>query len=570
MKHIYQIFTAIVTSLSLSACNLEPEIASGREYTNHKYWDGKKAPAISDASCDIQKQELFKTYGRPELMAIGDSLYNGVQSLRINWWLSEWSAPSLVAIGMGLIKERNGDRNGDRSFYGPQYPDQGKSPSKTRSYGFNLEALPSPLQYGKIVPNQRDWLQELAFSYVPKNGRVMVDNLSFSGANSIDLLDVAAGLYGEAAKDTLGRMKSFDRLSDAFFYSNAYFVLNPTKNRCVDKMTVIQQVEFRRPKRLLVNIGANNGLYRIAFLAAGLDSGKQIQKFAQKKSTKELSDLREPNLKIREFSKEKLHEDMARLIARLSAIDGLEEVYINNLALPSQPANMIATPGGFRSALFYSKVVRSQDMVANDTFVRGVNDELRKLIEMTNRTRATGPRFVYVDVAKVLDKYDYKACIGQKPEAECKDKRFAVSGEIFGFPASETVYLDNRPINPVATRGYTTGADFKPKLSQGGLFSFDNMHLSTVGYELMAQAVLKSMPSANLAPQLRPLTPDRCPGPKSQNLGKAAVGDCVALLVTPGWSVADINRREFNFLRIAGEKDGNRQELFSFLSRFAN
>lgn len=77
----------------------------------------------------------------PELMALGDSLYNGVQSLRINWWLSEWSVPSYAAIAMGLIDEKNGDRTGKRRFYGPQYPSHDASPSSTIIYGLNLEGL---------------------------------------------------------------------------------------------------------------------------------------------------------------------------------------------------------------------------------------------------------------------------------------------------------------------------------------------------------------------------------------------------------------------------------------------
>ena len=64
-------------------------------------------------------------YDRPELMALGDSLYNGVQSLRVNWFLSEWSAPTTVAIALGTVDpefllggRRAGAGDPDRPDYG--------------------------------------------------------------------------------------------------------------------------------------------------------------------------------------------------------------------------------------------------------------------------------------------------------------------------------------------------------------------------------------------------------------------------------------------------------------------
>ena len=92
-------------------------------------WLGQ-AMALKREGIAPSKDTVGEFY-HPELMAIGDSLYNGMQSLRINWFLSEWSAPNLVAIRLGLIQERNGDRTGQRSFYSPQYPSWGLSRRRT-------------------------------------------------------------------------------------------------------------------------------------------------------------------------------------------------------------------------------------------------------------------------------------------------------------------------------------------------------------------------------------------------------------------------------------------------------
>lgn len=228
------------------------------------YWDGVKSPPLpSGSSCDAAlKARTFKAiedqYGHPPLIAIGDSLYNGVQSLRINWWLSEWSAPVTVAIRLGLIKEKNADRNGDREFYVPQYPHHG-DPNYIENFGFDLEHVPFddfPIlglvkeadDLIKDFRNQGGRLRYLYHDYLPPNGRAVVDNLAFSGADSMDLVHWKIGDFKKAADAYTDRLIHIDLwdltksastdLSSAFLFSNAYFVLNPTKNRCLDDLTV--------------------------------------------------------------------------------------------------------------------------------------------------------------------------------------------------------------------------------------------------------------------------------------------------------------------------------------------
>ncbi len=182
-------------------------------------------------------------------MALGDSLYNGVQSLRINWFLSEWSAPTLVAIRLGLIDEYNADRKGKRTFYGPEYEAHGLGPDQTINYGFNLEQagvknfISSALRIFSIPAEQKNHLQRLLL-HIPKNGRSMVDNIAFSGANTIDLLNWTPEDYTSLAKENLGKIytgpisrflflsSSYHALGSAFTYSNAAFVLNPMHDKC--------------------------------------------------------------------------------------------------------------------------------------------------------------------------------------------------------------------------------------------------------------------------------------------------------------------------------------------------
>jgi hypothetical protein len=192
------------------------------------YWDGTVALPLEGATCDEKKSNLRARYGNPPLMAIGDSLYNGVQSLRINWWLAEWSAPVFAAMRLHLIDEFRADRTGVRDFYVPQYPTQ----SVTQNYGFNLEDL--NVNIGNQLAVQGTALFDLAFNYKPPNRRPVVENLAFSGANTIDLLDWKISDFKRYAGTFSTRLKSrgtvgnwlelkdaLKDLSDAFFFANA-------------------------------------------------------------------------------------------------------------------------------------------------------------------------------------------------------------------------------------------------------------------------------------------------------------------------------------------------------------
>lgn len=505
-------------------------------------------------------------------MAIGDSLYNGVQSLRINWWLSEWAPPSLVAIRLGLIEEKNSDRTGDRNFYGPQYYTQDAAPGATQSYGFNLENIPGLTGLLSAPRRQAEALKYLALQYQPPNGRQMVDNIAFSGANSSDMFAWKAGDYRRAAIDAIARAArgaDFGALADAFLYANAYFVLNPTKNTCLDDLSALDQVELRQPKRLMINIGSNNGLYRLAFEAASLDDAACDTKFEDKITVTKRCNA----ATIREFITTRYLADLRQLFLRLSKIPRLETVYFNNLALPSQPANLVYDGKNYKSSLFGTRNVSPSELNNNDEFVHQVNNSVSSLIEQFNQR--SGPNFVYVDQSGTLENFDYKKCVDEKSADRCNEFRLTISAKnVLGLTSGRDVKLDNRPFEPGGQSGYVTGASLSTKTSQGGLFSFDNMHLSTVGYELMAQTVLANMKDDPLyIPAFRDGR-DTCPNRGEKGFGNAAEGACAALLTTPGWSYADATRREFNFLRLGGEDESKRKEflraLLNFVSRFAN
>ncbi len=132
-------------------------------------------------------------------------------------------------------------------------------------------------------------------------------------------------------------------------------------------------------------------------------------------------------------------------------------------------------------------------------------------------------------------------------------------------------HFDNRPMRVQGDSGYSTGDAYAAKITEGGLFSFDNMHLSSLGYEVMALAVRVAMKNADDPALIAlPRGPnDRCPGP-GQSRERLQVGDCIGQLTQPGWSIADYTRRDFIFQRLAGDPEMKNRKFISAVLAFVN
>lgn len=263
---------------------------------------------------------------------------------------------------------------------------------------------------------------------------------------------------------------------------------------------------------------------------------------------------------IREFLGARYKADIKYLFDELSKVDGLQYVFFNGIGLPSQPANLEYRSGEYRSALFGNSSLTSVQVEAGDQLARAANRYASSLGKEYN-SLGQGPKFVFIDVASTLARYDYKGCLRRLSVGICKATRtFEVKRGEFGLPAGPALMFDNRPQLPFGQFGYVTGTSFSNKLSQGGLFSFDNMHLSSVGYELMANAVINEVKKLENGGEEFVYH-----GPSCKRTGNE-VGACRNLLVKPGWSFADATRREFNFLRVGGEANSNRRAFVRFVA----
>ncbi len=183
--------------------------------------------------------------------------------------------------------------------------------------------------------------------------------------------------------------------------------------------------------------------------------------------------------------------------------------------------------------------------------VKAANRSLDNIVNGANSQGDT--RFYVVDVSSMLSRYDYKTCYFEKQKG-CDKKQEVVTKEMSGV---DRIYrFDNRPLRASGNSAVQTGRNFAANITAGGLFSFDNMHLSSIGYELMARAVVKEMENRGNIPKIDKAANTRCdnknakpPKPTLQH------GDCRYLLTEPGWSVADATRRDYAFQRIAGDDE---------------
>jgi lysophospholipase L1-like esterase len=229
-------------------------------------------------------------------------------------------------------------------------------------------------------------------------------------------------------------------------------------------------VANRQPRRLLVSIGANNGLWEMGFEAAA--SGGVVGQPAGVLDARDMADL-------------------AMLVGKLKALPpGVEHIYINTLPLPSAVANTMPVPdtsdghqpgpGAYyrtyenRFGFNYAQLSAAQ-VGENDLVVKAVNQKLADLV-------GAGGRIHLVPIDATFQQCDFKT------NAE-----------------ASTVSVGGKVLTNVMTEGPEL---LFPRYWRGGLIGLDGMHPTIVGYALMAQTILASIEEHEAIVAARPLTLD--------------------------------------------------------------
>lgn len=420
-------------------------------------------------AADQAATALAPKYMRPQMMAVGDSMYNGVTSLVIDARRADMSTPALVARVLGLA-----------DFRVPSYP-------RPVVHDLEAELNHDPVTLYRslrrdLVANIQEWQKDY-----PKggNGRarslnreVAFDNIAIAQATSNDMLCGTARVSDAWWR---GNQVSEQNVLKGilFWYQsiNTSFLLNPRDLPEFADLSQIAQVRLRKPHRLLVNIGSNDGVWKAAF-----------------------EGTRPPENELNG-----LVQNM-RMLARLIPVE-TKFVYINNLVSPSRVPNL--RPDGkllketcngqsyyerYETHLTYRTDANGKALGLNkisgqtacefDARIKKTNDDVRAaMLDELQRRKAREPtaaeiQLVFVDFNGLLNQYDRKH--------DPKSKALVIDWD------GDELELDNR----VVYRGFTH--------REGGITGFDNMHPTMVMYGRGAEEVANAIFAAEADAPVKP------------------------------------------------------------------
>jgi hypothetical protein len=391
-------------------------------------------------------EELRAAVAEPELMAIGDSLFNGTQSLTTRRDFAEQAAPAVVARALGA------------KFVAPDYPrpvlfDIIEFLNEDWTLWTPQESIDRLL--AKIVKNAVAWQDD-----APElSTRKFFDNAAIAQAAVSNLWQDKAGVWRGRIPGLLQKVKDgqLGAIPDLYYAINASFILNPSGHAGLDNCTPLELVAFRRPKRLLVSIGSNEGLFMGCFL------GRYDQKAID--------------------GIKGLPAQMRELAGRMEALfvdAGIEQVVINLLTKPSAVPNVMpnikeAVPdcgsyySKYESNLLAQGPITRAQMRRFDRDVAAANEATRGIFKAAFKGYGSKrPQVLFADLFKASADQDNKhGCHVDAVRVKIKD-------------GGSNRTLGNYPL------GFPTGFGT-------GLCSLDNMHPSTTGYALMAEAILAAM-----------------------------------------------------------------------------
>ncbi len=374
------------------------------------------------------------------MMAAGDSLYQGVRSLTITRELAQFSPPAIIADALGLPFDLALMR---------------------RPVGFDLEALLRKANLLSLLgalrkssaSNGQTWLAESNWSTLEA-----FDNLAFGGATISDLttctyetsLPLAQRALAILMDKSVSDRAAVPAIYDLWFNLNVCFVLNPRRRAGEQaKATAVDQIAKRRPKLLFVNIGSNEGLFRLG-IGGRLDEKVEAG----------LKGI--PSLMRTLFGK-----------LRTALPAGSCKIYVNSLLCPSFVPNLMPPAS--------DKQGKDGDYFPRYEARIGGGHDLMSKAEMRQADKLT-----------LAINNEVKASLA---ELLADDARFV---DLFvGSQAFDGKHWPDRFVQVSTKRRLrNTPLDKAPifdGLNSGGLTGLDNMHPTVPGYALIAKMVLDTM-----------------------------------------------------------------------------
>ncbi len=363
---------------------------------------------------------------RPELMAIGDSIYNGVRSLTISRDLAAHAVPLQVARAFNW------------PFIAPDYPRPILEDIEQSLFRHPLTGLLELTAHARA--NGAAWLAP-----GPWSAHARFDNLSIAQQTVADITRANAADALATARQLLapGRQLALADLATLYQALNTAFILNPARTPG-DSRNAVAILAEAQPRRIAINIGINDGLWELALMGDATDYRARI----------------DPTVAM---------AGLARALA--DQCDNTEHFYINLLPKPSALANLmprmddVAPEDGYFDHYLGRRIqsggIDGATMREVDEFVdTDLNPRIRQAFA------ALADRAHFVDLYATTAAYDRKNRIATR------------SVNVHG--TNGEMLLDNVPLEAFP---------FVGSLKQGGLFGLDNLHPTIPGYGVLAQAV---------------------------------------------------------------------------------
>lgn len=383
-----------------------------------------------------------KYNSRPEMMAIGDSLFQGVRSLSMAPDMAKSSPPALISVKL------------KKSFILPDYP---------ITIGWNVEDIYKnryPLfveipAFGRnLLTNFKSWDYATTENYLWSDHEAF-DNISVGSATISDLWERKPGDADKRLRKRItdSRVEQFysvpsEYWSDVWYDMNTSLTLNPSRRPEQDEKSQLQQVIDREPELLFVNIGSNEGLFSSCFLGHVGGAGFDVQRY------------------------EALLDELFMRLGDLSS--RTKKIVFNSLVRPRTVPNLMpaadrigSRPGdgyfdGYNANLFSERItITGQQLLDFDRVVQHVNDHARVALQ-----KRLGKRGVFVDFFQASSTFDSK----HYPDREIKVKELLLTNTPIEFNSDGSV-------------------------SAGGLTGLDNMHPSGPGYATYANTILQAIGS---------------------------------------------------------------------------
>ena len=433
-----------------------------------------------------------------KLVAIGDSLTQGFQSGSILH--TEWSYPAMIARALGLSVPTD--------FRIPSFPGTGlplNIEELLRSMELSLGNEISTGEWFFRFPNLlRQFLDEVEDLYERGRGRIdqpsafrgQFHNLAVWGFRVLDSFKVNSEYCDQMINSSEGWIEDdFLGLPSAPMYRTAHKVLNPGNQKSKKTWTQIDNLEKlqkqERVENLILWLGANDCLGTVINL--------QLKEMPEDFVSDDPEERRQYNLTHPQI----FEQDYKSLVARIKAIiDGDTHVFvatIPRITIPPITKGIGKLPENRTYFDYYSRFFANEDNFNSFFNSNLTRDEIKKIDEtidefntiiqeQVTQAQQEGKNWHLVNIAALLDSLAVKRNhLSSSPEEPLKAYYRSLG-------ISDHPLLHLEPIPSILL------LETQDRLRlNGGLFSLDNVHPSTIGYGIVAEAFLREMQRAGVS-----------------------------------------------------------------------